>query len=423
MAVFTYKALEADASPVRGVVVADTPRAARDLLRDRGLTVEDLSASSTTRRGRGWGLMWPLGQPGLGQPGQPEPGLGSRAGSAQVLAWIRELATLLAVGVPLLEAMDTILKQRRGRRSMGFTRAMLHIRDSVAGGQSLAEAMAAQPVYFDTYAVNMVRVGENAGTLDAALRRLASFKQRSAQMRGKLTTALIYPAIVLVMAAAVSIFLMTFVVPRLLEGLLEAGRPVPTITAVVKALSDLLVSRWWLLALLTAAAVVGVGAVLRTPWGRWRFDTLLLRVPLLGELIRKQAVARLAVVIAELMRSGIEFVQALAIARATTSNQVIRAALQEAETAVGEGREIAEALEDTRAFGPVVLQVFSVGQQSGRLEELLDELAIEYDQQVAVASARLTAVLEPLLILVMVVVVGLIAFATVLPMLEAGHVL
>lgn len=408
MAVFTYKALEADATPTRGVVVADTPRAARDQLRERGLTIQDLDDSATTRPTRLGSLL---------------SARGSKAGSAPVLALVRELATLLAVGVPLLEAMDTILKQHRGRGWPRLRKVLLQMRDDVASGQSLADAMGQHPVYFDTYAVSIVRVGENAGTLDTALRRLAAFKQRTAQLRGKLATAMIYPAIVLVMAAAVSIFLMSFVVPRLLEGLLEASRPVPTVTAMVKALSDLLVHRWWLLAGIGAALVAAATALLRTRWGRWHYDRLLLRVPILGDLIRKQAVARLAVVIAELMRSGIEFVTALGIARDTTSNVVIRDALTKAEQAVGAGCDIAEALEDTAAFGPVVLQVFSVGQQSGRLEEMLDELAVEYDQQVTTATARLTAVLEPLLILIMVVVVGVIAFATVLPMLEAGQVL
>ena len=405
MAVYSYKAFQAGA-PVNGTVAADSPRAARDALRDRGLTIQSVAA----QRAEGQtttGLSLRL------------PALSTRTQAARVAAFTRELSTLLAVGIPLLEALDTLIRQHRGP----FADALLRLRDRVAGGISLADAMAEQPGLFDELATSMVRVGESAGTLELVLEQLADFKERVAALRNRITTALIYPAIVGLMAVAVSIFLMTFVVPQLLAGLLEAGRPLPFATRVVKGMSDALLQWWWLLLVVVAAGAAGAVLALRTPGGRLRWHRLQLRIPLLGDLTRKQAITRVSVVMASLLRSGIVFDAAVRIAARATPNLVLRDALLRVEQAVTGGREISLAIEQTGAFPPLVVQVFSVGQDSGRLEEMLDRLAKDYDAQVALAAGRFTAVLEPILILILVFVVGFIAFATVLPILEAGNVL
>ena len=404
MAVYSYKAFEG-ASPVSGTLAADSPRAARDALRDRGLTIQNVTQQRDRAAASGSAFRLPT--------------FSTRTQSARVAAFTRELSTLLAVGIPLLEALDTLIRQHKG----GFANALLRLRDRVAGGASLADAMAEQPELFDELATSMVRVGESAGTLELVLEQLADFKERSAALRNRITTALIYPAIVLCMAVAVSIFLMTFVVPQLLAGLLEAGRPLPFATRVVKALSDGLLGWWWLLLLVAVAAGVGLTLALRTPAGRLRWHRLQLRIPLLGDLTRKQAITRVSVVMASLLRSGIVFDAAVRIAARATPNLVLRDALLRVETAVTGGREISLAIEQTGAFPPLVVQVFSVGQDSGRLEEMLDRLAKDYDAQVALAAGRFTAVLEPVLILALVFIVGFIAFATVLPILEAGNVL
>ena len=411
MAVFAYKALAANAAAVSGMIVADTPREARDSLRARGLTVQEViphAADATSAQPGGAGVRWPWRR----RPGRV-PGA-----SAKVVSFIRELSTLLAVGVPLLEAIDTIRRQhRRGR----FAAALLALRDRISGGASLADAMREQPGVFDELCVSITEVGENSGTLEAALERVAEFKERSQAFRNKLGTVLLYPAIVLVMAAAVSVLLMTVVVPNLLAALVENGRPLPLPTRVVKAISDVLVSWWWAILLGIGLFAVLVQFVVRTPRGRYAWHRLQLRTPVAGDLLRKQAIVRLSVVLSTLLRSGVVFVRALQIARRTTPNLVLNRALERCEEAVGAGRDISAALEETGAFPPVVVQVFSVGQQSGRLEEMLDRLAADYDRQVASAAQRLTALLEPALILLLVLVVGFIVLATILPMLQAAQ--
>jgi type II secretory pathway component PulF len=406
MAVFTYKAVSGDASAVSGLIVAETPREARDSLRARGLTVEEVAPRESGGAGGAAGMRGFFRRSG------------SRGDVARVNGFIRELSTLLGVGIPLVEAIDTIQSQHRGR----FAAALLMLRDRIAAGASLADAMREQPDVFDELCAQIAQVGEDAGTLDTALERVAEFKERSAAFRNRIATVLIYPAVVVMMAIGVSVLLMTMVVPNLLDSLQSVGRPLPWPTRVVKHASDFLVHQWWVLLLVLAGIVVGVRLVLRTPRGRWQWHRAQLRIPIMGELIRKQAVVRLCVVLSTLLRSGLVFVHSLQIARRTTSNLILADALERCEAAVQTGRDIGESLKATGAFPPVVVRIFSVGQQSGRLEEMLDRLAVDYDRQVTTASQRLTAVLEPALILVLVVLVGFIGVATILPLLEAADV-
>jgi type II secretory pathway component PulF len=399
MPVYRYNALDIDASVVAGTLVADTPRAARDSLRERGLTVTGIAGVAPSPAGGLWRRR--------------------RAGRAETVAFVRELATLLAAGIPLLGALDTLLRQHRGR----FHAALQGVRDRVAAGAGLAEAMGEHPAWFDDLATSIVRVGESTGTLETALARLAQFQEKAERLRSRVTTALLYPAVVCAIGLAVTVFLMTYVVPQLLETLTESGRPLPAPTWIVKGASDFLLGWWWAL---LAGAVLVVGAAhlaLRTERGRLAADRLTLALPLVGDLAARENTSRMAVVLAALLRSGLVFDQAVRITRATLRNRVFRRALETYEQAVIAGRDVAGPLEASGVFPPMVVQMLAVGQQSGQLEAMLDQLAETYDHQVATATQRLTALLEPLLIVVLAVVVGFIAFATILPIMEASHVL
>jgi type II secretory pathway component PulF len=413
MAVFTYKATDSH-NEVIGTIAADTPRQARDLLRERGLIVRDLAGYESPSK------------PAAAKAPSKRASLEFRLPFKSLFrgnlrhhstSFIRELSTLLSVGVPLLEALETISKQHQGR----FQAAVLLLRDRVSAGISLGGAMREQPEVFDELCVNITEVGEDAGTLDTSLERLAEFRERAEQLKGRVSTALIYPIIVSTIAVFASIFLMTFVVPRILEPLVEQGLPLPFPTRVVKGISDFLVTWWWLIALVIFGAVSAFGAFLRSAEGRLRWHRFVLRIPVFGDLVRKQAIVRIAVVLGTLLKSGIVFVRALQIAQRTTTNLVIRDALKRCETAIVAGGEISVALEETKAFPPMVVQIFSLGQQSGRLEEMLDRLATAYDQQVSSAAQRLAAIMEPALIVMLALVVLFIVMATVLPILEAGN--
>lgn len=408
MPVFTYKATDATTAETRGTVTADTPRQARDLLRERGLSIRDLSEVSA-------GDM--VAEATMPRASRPKRVRSGRAERNQVTPFIRELSTLLNVGVPLPEALDTLARQHRP----GFRAVLLQLRERVSAGAGLAAAMREQPRVFDEFCHAITAVGEDAGTLDASLQTLAEFRERSDQFRGRIGTALIYPAIVLTMAVFATLFLMTFVVPRILEPLVEMGHDLPLPTLIVKGASDFLLQWGWLVLIVFAVIAIVATAALRSPRGRLWWDGVVLRLPILGPLIRKQAVVRVAIILSTLLKAGIVFVQALRIARKSAGNAVIADALARCEQAVSAGGDIATALSDTRAFPETVVQVFSVGQQTGRLEEVLDRLAVAYDQQVNAASQRFAAVLEPVLIILLALIVLFIILATVLPILEAGN--
>jgi general secretion pathway protein F len=326
---------------------------------------------------------------------------------------------LLGVGIPVTDAIDTLAQQQRG----GYRTALLLLRDRVSAGAGLAEAMAEQPDVFDPLSIRMVEVGENSGTLEAVLEQLAGFKERASELKDRVLTALLYPAIVFTVSLAVSIFLMVVVVPMLLTNLLEAGRKLPWPTRVLKAMSDLLVERGWIPFIIVVVCGGALLAWLRTTRGRRMWHRFLLRLPLIGSMARKQTIARIALVLSTLIRSGIVYLKAVEIVVRSTSNVVFREALEQSANDVASGIEISRSLEKTGVFPPLVVHIFSVGQQSGRLEEMLERLATDYDRQVASSSARLASAFEPLLILTLAVFVGFILFATLLPILEAGNVL
>jgi len=390
------------ARPVQGTIVADSPRQARDRLRARGLRVRALREQAAAG---GTGLL---------------DRYRARREQARVTAFFQDLATLLAADLPLVESLDTVTRQYGPGP---FQRSILLLREHVASGGSLAEGMARQPGRFDELARSIVAVGENAGDLEQALTRLVGFRRRSAGLRNRVASAMLYPAIVLALGVGVSVFLMTHVVPRLLGVLAESGRALPMPTRVVKAMSDTLVHGWWILLPLAALALAGGGLGFSSARGRRAWDRWQLCVPVLGALVRKQAIARMAGVMAALLKSGVPFVEAMAITRRTLGNHVLREALAACERAVESGRDIGAALERTGAFPPVVVQIFAVGQVSGRLESLLEDLAATYEGEVEIASNRFTSLLEPILMILLAATVGLIAFATILPILEAGDVL
>ena len=401
MPVFAYGAVDQENGSVSGTITADSPRQARDKLRGQGLRVRAISDCTASSGKRAL------------------PFLRSSVSTAQMAAILRELATLIAVGIPVLESLETLIRQYRGRTR----HALMLVRDRISAGCSLAEAMTEQPQVFDALCVQMVEVGENSGSLDYALEQLAAFKERSLELKDQVLSAILYPAIVFGVSLLVSIFLMTVVVPMLLTNLVEAGRELPWPTRMLKHVSDLLLHQGWIVVLGAVLVVAIVVSVLSTRTGRKAWHRFLLRIPLLGTMAEKQAISRIALVISTLIRSGVEYLKAVEFAGRSTRNLVYRDALTESSSAVSAGVDIGNAVEATGVFPPTVVHILTVGQQSGTLDDMLERLSQNYDRQVSSSSSRLASALEPILILVLAVFVGFILFATLLPILEASNVL
>ncbi|MEM8875886.1 MAG: type II secretion system F family protein [Planctomycetota bacterium] len=417
MAVFAYEATDTESARVTGTLIADTPRDARDRLREWGLSVHALSDRSMPGRGQvSTGFIPWLGRVCRSRAG----GLSARRHGAAAL-FLRELATLLQVGVPMLEALDTVIRQTPKRQRATW----LLLRDRVAAGGSLAEAAREAKRYnqpaFDPISTAMIEVGEDAGRLAEVLEETAAFRERAGELKNRLASALIYPAVVSFVGIAVCLFLMTYVVPGLLESLVDSGRPLPWITRAVRAMSQGLIAWGPFLSVAALVFFVVFALIVRTPRGRYVWHTLLLNLPGVGGVLKKQAVVRLSFVLSTLLRSGVPFERAVGIAKGVTNNAVLQNALTQCERDVHAGRDLGPALEATKAFPPTVVQVFALGQASGTLENLLDRLARSYDRQVATLTDRLTALIEPVLIVLLAVAVGAIAFATVLPILEISN--
>ncbi len=401
MAVFSYTGINRESTIVRGTVAADSPRQARDQLRGQGVRVKRLAEMA----GKTGNASWPR--------------FSLSSSKAQWATAVHELAMMLHAGIPMLDAIDTIAEQNHG----SFRAAMLGVRDKVAAGSSLAEALGQRPDLFDAASVHMVEVGENSGTLDAVLDQLAEFKRKQLGLRDAVTTAMVYPLFLVCFGAAAALFLMTSVLPPLLENLQETMEVLPWPTRVAKALSDLLLSYGWLIGIGLVAVVFGVITFCRTDRGKELWHRTLLRMPLIGPMAVKQGVARIAMIIGTLSRSGVELTRAVELAERSTGNVIFKKALRECGDRIAAGEEVADALRQSGAFPPLAVRVFSVGQESGKLDEMLFRLADDYDAQVATASARFTALLEPILILVLAALVGFLLLATILPILEAGNVM
>ncbi len=242
MPVFTYRAINDQRHPCTGEVAANSPREARESLRTRGLVVLDVQSLTAS--------------PMVESASSTRPRLfARRVSTSQLASAIRELSTLIGVGIPLLESLDVLVRQYQGT----LRTSLLRLRDRVMAGTSLQKAMAEQPEVFDTLSLNMVEVGERAGNLDIVLGQLADFKERSLDLRDRVFTAMMYPLVVLIAAIGVTTFLMTVVVPTLLENLLEANRPLPWATKVLKVGSDLLVHHgWWIGGVVALLAILGI---------------------------------------------------------------------------------------------------------------------------------------------------------------------
>ena len=400
MPVFHYKAIDEAQVAKEGVIASDSARQAREELRKLGLQVLKINLASQAASIQ-------------------MPGFFKRSWNHWVANFTGELATLVSVGVPLLEALDTLSLQYKGKAKA----IVLRLNDDVSSGVSLSEAMSRQPEVFDELCVKLLEVGQNTGNMDEILRQLSDFKRRSHEFKDRVLSALLYPAIILSVSIGVSIFLMTFVVPMLLDSLIETGKPLPLPTRILHSASIVLGEHGWWMALALCAAVVGMIGALRTDRGKRKRDQILAEIPLIGMMSKKQEIARVSLVLATLMKSGVEFIDAIRITIGTSKNVLMREALEACAKEVESGKDIGAALSQSSWLPPMVSQVFSVGQNSGRLEEMLFRLSKDYDQQVESIASRLSTVIEPALILLLSVFIGFIMFATLMPMMEAGNVL
>lgn len=410
MALFRYEALDAAGKTIRGTMDAGTPAEVRANLRDAGMHAKLLETaiaslpSGTTTKGSSAPATWRY----LG---------GSRL---DILAsFSRHLAMLLKAGLPLAQAMSVLAGQVEDRR---FKETVQDLAARVREGASLDEALAVHPRYFPELCVCVARAGAASGNLAQILGQLSSYYLRQKRLRDRVVSALTYPMLMSTIGMSVLIFLMAFVVPKVTAVLLEQKRALPWPTEVLLWTSAFIQEWWWAIIVAAGLALYSVSALLRTDRGRWGFDRLLLAFPVLGDLFRKQAVARWADTMSNLLSSGIPVAQALAVVRGAVGNRVLSDDVAKLEKAVTEGQDLSEAIKSSHAFPPSIGFVVGVGEESGELSHVLRDVADGYNEEVEVVSGRLTDLVNPVLIVFLGLVVGFIVAAILLPITDFSQV-
>jgi len=398
---FSYRAVKNSGELVQGTLVAETEPALLEQLRRMGCLPIHVSAKDSA-----------VGAPWLR--------LTRRGPSTQDrLVFARQLATLVRAGIPL----DRSLSLCRDLAEKPALRAVIDdtLRE-LRGGQSLAHSLAANQRFFPPLYVAMVRAGEASGTLPAVLDRLVEFEEFSAELRGYLISALIYPMVLLAVGGVAIAFLLGFVVPRFAQIFEEAGKELPLPTQVLMDVSEAFRNYGWLAALIIVAAVLLVGRWVRSESGRLRWDQLRLRAPLLGDVSLKLEIARFAKTMGTLLAQAVPIISALRLTREVLSNRRVASAVEPLIQGVKRGQGLARPLAETGLFPALAVQLMTLGEQTGKLDSMLLELAAIYDREVRVATKRLVALVEPAVILAMGLVVGTIVISTLLAIVSINEV-
>jgi type IV pilus assembly protein PilC len=340
---------------------------------------------------------------------------GAKVKSKVLTIFTRQLATLIEAGLPLMRSLNTLAKQER---NPVMRTTMAQLASAVESGGTFSEALAQHPRIFDRLYVNMVKAGELGGVLEIVLNRLAEFQEKSQKIKGKVLSAMVYPIVVLVIAAAILTFLLIFIVPKFQQIFQDAlpGKPLPEITLFVIGCSNLLVSRWYLVLGTIAIVVMGYKAAASMPAGIFFLDRLALRIPIFGDLTSKTAISRFARTLGTLISSGVPILQALNITRDTAGNTVVANAINKIHDSVKEGESVVGPMESSTIFPPMVTSMVQVGEETGQLPDMLVKVADVYEAEVDNVVTGLTSILEPIMIVILAVIVGTIVIALFMPM-------
>ena len=404
MPVYSYRALNAEGAAEGGVIDADTPREARTKLKSRRLHVTALESVTAAEKSIRVRVPW-----------------AGRRARAELPMITRQFGTLLASGIPLMGTLNAVIEQAEDRR---LKAVLMDVRERVSQGVAFSDALGAHPGLYTELFVNMVRAGEASGTLDKILFRLADYLHAARRMQSKIVAALTYPIIMLIVGTVVVATLMAFVVPKITDVLLKQtrGAALPLPTEILMWVSGMLRSYWWVGALGLFALWVVFKRVRKTKAGRLWMDTVVLRIPIVGPLLRKSAVSRFALTFATLLESGLPVLECVAVVKRVVNNQLIANVLDDVQRKIAEGADIATPMKQSKVFPPVVGYMIAVGEESGRLEELLKRISSAYDEEIEIAAQRLTSLLEPIMIVAMAVIVGFIVLSILLPILELGNI-
>ncbi len=398
---YHYIAIAANGKKVKGAITAESPYAARKQLRVRSIhpsSVTEISAKVEDKT-----AIFSFFR---------------RRNKNQIIDFTKQMATLITSGIKLTEALSVLTLQTSEVR---FRNALCDIRDRVVTGESFTDALKDYSDYFDVIYVSMVRVGEVTGILGQSLLTIATFMEKRRRVEAKIKTAMVYPVVLIFFCLAAILVLTTQVIPKIGNEIARAGKELPWIT---KRLMDVgyVLTSWWLLLVIAVIAgfIWGMRRFLKTSRGAYLRDKLLLSLPLFGPLIKQRVVARFASTLSTLLGSGLAMAESLRVVSEVTGNTLMKRAIQQARERILAGADIATPLRDSGVIDPAIAHMVAVGEKSGELETMLKSISDNLEASSDIVIERLSTAVEPVIIIIMAAVIGVIAYATILPILEVS---
>ena len=393
MPVFEYKGKTMAGAAVQGTMKANTRADLERVLRQNRIMVSSISKRA------------------------PEIDIkfGTGIKRVEVSRFTRQFATMIGAGLPMVQCLEILGSQTENK---DLAKVISSVRDGVQGGATLSDAMKRHPKIFDDLYTNMVEAGEVGGALDSILVRLAVYREKADQLIRKVKGAMVYPSVVMIVAGLVTFGMLTFIVPVFAKMFSGLGAELPGPTKVVLSISHFLSSNILYILIGLIGSLVAFIYWRRTPQGGLAVDKAMLRVPVLGNLVRKSSVARFTRTLATLLASGVSIIEALEITAKTAGNKVVAKAINKSVVAIAEGDTITGPLKASGVFPPMVIQMIGVGEKTGGLDDMLNKIADFYDEEVDEAVSALTSIIEPVIIVFMGIVIGGIMIAMYLPMFD-----
>lgn len=395
MPVFAYTAIDSSGRTVRSVMEADDEQLVLAKLRDQGLHCTEIKRSGSSMKKGTFGK--------------------KKLKVKSLVVFSRQFATMIDAGIPILRCLDILVGQMKDpvmRDTVGAVAV------DVKGGLALNEALAKHPHVFNKLYVNMIRAAELGGILDQILDRLAGFLEYEAEIRGKIKGAMMYPVMVLCFSVLMLFVLFSFVLPKFKEIFTGMNVEMPPMTAALFAFGDFMQKSWWVVILLAVGVFVGLKMWGKTPQGRYQLDFLKLRLPIVGELALKMSVARFTRTFGTLISSGVPMLRSLEIVGETLGNVVLTKAIEDTRSSIREGQKLSAPLSASGLFPNMVTTMIDVGEESGRLSEMLVKIGDFYDAEVESTVKGLTSMIEPMLIIFMGIIVGFIAISVMTPIFK-----
>jgi type IV pilus assembly protein PilC len=343
------------------------------------------------------------------------PKFGSGVNDKDLAVFTRQFSTMIDAGLPLVQCLEILASQTENR---SLSTAVAQLRVDVEAGSTYADALKKHPKIFDDLYRSLVAAGEAGGILDTILNRLSKHIEKTMALKGKIKSAMVYPAVIVIVAALVVTILLVWVIPIFAQMFSDFGGTLPAMTQIVIGLSHFAQHYWWMIGGVMVAIFFAIKWWYSTPAGRLSIDTLLLKAPVVGDLIRKSSVAKFTRTLGTLISSGVPILDGLAIVSKTSGNVVIERAIMTARQSISEGKTVSEPLGASKVFPPMVVQMIAVGETTGALDAMLGKIADFYDEEVDAGVSKLTALLEPALMVFLGVVIGFLVIAMYMPIFK-----